>query len=70
MAKSTLDTIDDLLEASIAETGDTEVHYKLRSARQLLSVVEDRRESLDELVEESVEDEALLDNLRDLGYLE
>lgn len=70
MVKSTLETIDDLLEGAIAETSDSEVHYKLRNARQLLSVVEERRESLDDLVEESVEDQELLENLRDLGYLE
>lgn len=39
MPKTTLDTIDELLEGALNETDDSEVHYKLRNARQLLDVV-------------------------------
>lgn len=71
MAKTTLETIDELLEGVLNETDDSDIHYKLRNARQLLRVVEQRHQDLaDEGVIEEVDDDELVDNLRDLGYIE
>lgn len=58
-------------KGAINETDDSEVHYKLRSARQLVQVVEQHHKDLaDEDITDAVEDEEILDELRDLGYVE
>jgi hypothetical protein len=49
---------------------DPEVRYELRSVQQLLRAVQQRHEDLDEALDETVGDEDILTNLRDLGYLE
>ena len=66
----TVDTIRALLNGAIDETEDSETHFKLRSALQLLAVVEERDDRLRrdlgnvELPEETTE------RLRELGYLD
>ncbi|RLM88035.1 hypothetical protein [Haloarcula sp. Atlit-7R] len=70
MAETTLDTIDKLLEGAFDDIGDPDVRYKLRSARQLLQVVQQRHETLDEAIDDAVSDEQIMSNLRDLGYIE
>jgi len=68
MAKTTLATIDELLEGAFEDVDDPEVRYKLRSARQLLQVVQERQDIIDEAIDTAVEDDEILNNLRDLGY--
>jgi len=70
MAETTLDTIDELLAGAFDDVDDPDVRYKLRSARQLVQVVQQRHETLDEAIDEAVDDEAILSNLRDLGYMD
>jgi hypothetical protein len=70
MGETTLETIDELLKGSIEETDDADVSYKLRSARQLIDVVRMRHEEIDETIEEVQLDEEILENLRELGYVE
>jgi hypothetical protein len=71
MAKTTLDTIDELLEGVLDETDGSEIHYKLRSARQLVEVVKQRQKNLvDKGILDEVDDDQLLDDLRELGYIE
>lgn len=71
MGQTTLDTIDELLEGVIDETDDSEIHYKLRKARQLAEVVKQRHRDLaDEGITNEVDDEEILNDLRDLGYIE
>jgi hypothetical protein len=71
MGQTTLDTIDELLEGVIDETDDSEIHYKLRKARQLVEVVKQRHRDLaDEGITNEVDDEEILNDLRDLGYIE
>jgi hypothetical protein len=70
MGETTLDTIDGLLENALNETDDSNVRYKLRNARQLIQIVEQRHQDLaDEDITDAVEDEEILDELRDLGYV-
>ena len=69
MAKSALSTIEELLEGVQEGVDDPEASYKLRSARQLLSVLKQRNEDLDEAIDEAIPDEEILENLRQLGYL-
>lgn len=70
MAETTLATMDELLEGALDDVDDPEVRYKLRSARQLLQVVQQRQDIIDEAIDTAIEDEAVLQNLRDLGYTE
>jgi len=70
MAETTLETIDQLLDGVFADVADPDVRYKLRSARQLLQVVQQRHETLDEAIDDAVSDEQILRNLRDLGYID
>jgi len=70
MAETTLDTIDELLQGAFDDVNDPDVRYKLRSARQLLQVVQQRHETLDEAIDDAISDEQVMSNLRDLGYIE
>ncbi|KOX94156.1 hypothetical protein [Haloarcula rubripromontorii] len=70
MAETTLATIDELLEGTLDDVDDPEARYKLRSARQLLQVVQQRQDIIDEAIDTAIEDEEVLQNLRDLGYTE
>lgn len=71
MAKTTLDTIDELLESALEDTDDSEIRYKLRNARQLLQIVKERhRDIADEGIADAVDDEEILNDLRDLGYID
>jgi hypothetical protein len=69
MAKSTLETIDDLLAGAAENTSNQEALYNINSARQLLAVVEQDYDDVEDIAAR-VEDVELLDRLRDLGYLE
>ena len=70
MAETTLNTIDELLKGAFDDVNDPDVRYKLRSARQLLQVVQQRHETLDEAIDDAISDEQIMSNLRDLGYIE
>ena len=70
MSETTLDTIGQLLKRAADETDNPEVRYKINSARQLLRVVEHDEALFYEQVNDAVEDEIVLERLRELGYLE
>lgn len=70
MGETTVETIDELLAGAIADTDDEDVHYKLRNARQLLDVVRTRHEQIDEAIDETEVTSEVLENLRELGYVE
>jgi hypothetical protein len=70
MGDTTLETIDDLLQGVIEETDDSDIHYKLQSARQLITVVQDRHEQIGETLTKEDIDEGTFDTLRELGYVE
>jgi len=70
VAKTTIDTIDELLAGVMEDVEGSEARYKLRNARQLVEVVRQRHHDLDEAIEDSVDDEEILEDLRDLGYVE
>ena len=70
MSGTTVDTIAELLEGAAEEAENSEVRYKVNSARQMLDVIRHRDGGLEETVTETVEDEELLERLRGLGYLE
>lgn len=66
MSDNPLTTVQTLLESVIEETDDQEVHYKLRSALQILEASKEEVSTLKEAVAEHPE---LEDRLNDLGYL-
>ncbi|QCC46202.1 hypothetical protein [Halobellus limi] len=70
MASDTSETIRSLLEGAIERTDDEEVHYKLRTAMQLLDVVRVRNEQLSDTLSAVDLDEDLEARLEELGYLE
>ena len=66
MSQETLSTVRELLTTVLDETDDAEVHYKLRTALQLLDVHRQDLTSLDDVTE----DDELRSRLEDLGYLD
>lgn len=66
MSEDPLETVQTLLESVIEETDDAEVHYKLRSALQIL---EASKEEVSTLKEAAADHPELEDRLSDLGYL-
>ena len=66
MSEDPLETVQTLLESVIKETDDPEVHYKLRSALQIL---EASKEEVSTLKEAAADHPELKDRLSDLGYL-
>jgi hypothetical protein len=66
----TVDTIRALLDGAIDETDDPETHFKLRSALQLLAVVEERDERLQRDLRDVELPEGTASRLRELGYLD
>ena len=66
MSEDPLETVQTLLESVIEEADDAEVHYKLRSALQILEASKEEVSTLKEAVADHPE---LEDRLSDLGYL-
>lgn len=70
MISDTAETIKPLLESVIERTDDEEVHYKLRTAMQLLDVVRVRNEQVSDTLSAVDLDDDLEARLEELGYLE
>ena len=70
MPSSTVGTIKQLVDASIEETDNSEVRYKLRTASQLVDVLQHNNEDLSEMLENADSDAELKQKLRDMGYME
>jgi hypothetical protein len=66
VSEDTLETIESLLEWVLENTHDEEVHYKVRTALQLLAVQENEIAGLQETVERDAE---LEQRLEELGYI-
>ena len=69
MSETTLDTLEDLLQGAEEDIDNSDAVYKLRSARQLVEVLRQRQDDRDKAIEDVIDDEEVLDNLRDLGSL-
>jgi hypothetical protein len=67
MTRETLSTIETLLESLLEETDESEVHYKLRTALQLLEI---QKSDIRQLEDAAADDEQLERRLRKLGYIE
>jgi len=69
MSDTPAGTIETLLEGVLEETSDANVHFKLRTALQLLSVIQEREQMTEDLLEESEIDGEVRQRLQELGYL-
>lgn len=70
MTTSTIETIETLLESVLDSTEGSEVHFKLRTALSLLTVVKERDDVAREALETAELDEEVRNSLMELGYLD
>lgn len=70
MAENMLDTLDELLEGVMNDVDDSDSRYKIRSARQLVEAIKQYNLDFQEATEDTVDDEEILENLRELGYID
>jgi len=70
VVREALDTVDELLEGAANDIDDSDALYKIRSARQLLELAKQRHQDHDEAIEELIGDDQVLNDLRELGYVE
>lgn len=70
MDKGVIDTIDELLQGAVDDIDDPETTYKIRSAQQLLNVIEQRHDDVNLLIDDAIADEEVINDLRNLGYLD
>jgi len=70
MGKVPCDTVQAMLASVQEEVGDSELIFKLRTARQLVMVCEENMNTLEEAVAEAELDEETRKKLRQLGYLD
>ncbi|WP_256290291.1 hypothetical protein [Halobellus inordinatus] len=70
MSQNTSDTLASLLESVIEDTNGADVHFKLRTALQLLDVVRVRNEQITDTLSDVDLDADLEERLRELGYVE
>jgi hypothetical protein len=60
----------ELVEWVLQDTDDDEHRFKLRTALQLLEVVQEQQEAVNQTLAGSDLDEQTRENLQELGYLE
>ena len=70
MPENALDTIEEILQSVQEDVIDSETAYKIRNARQLVQVVRQKNDDLNEAIDETITDDEIVENLRELGYLE
>lgn len=70
MAETTVDALRDILKSLLEEAEDEDVSFKLRTALQLLVVMEDRQELARSAIDQADLDPAVRESLRKLGYID
>ena len=70
MGKVPCDTVQTMLASVQEEVDDSELIFKLRTARQLVMACEENMNTLEEAVAEAELDEETREKLRQLGYLD
>jgi hypothetical protein len=69
MSETPIETTQTMLESLLEETEDSEVHFKLRTALQLLDIAEEQYDAGREALAECDLDQDTRDDLEELGYL-
>ncbi|MEF8778480.1 MAG: hypothetical protein V5A36_06175 [Natronomonas sp.] len=70
MTQPIAEKIDTMLATVQQEVDDSDLSFKLRTARQLLVVYDEQLQEHREALAEDDIDEDALENLRELGYLD
>lgn len=70
MSKTTVETTRRLLDSALEEVDDPDVSFKIRSALQLLVLIEERTDEAKKTLEEADIDEKTRESLHELGYLD
>ena len=70
MTETTIDTIRTLLESAVAEADDSEVQFKLRTALQLLAVIDREHDVASEALANAEIDPGVREDLHELGYVD
>ncbi|MDG5778215.1 hypothetical protein VB773_04925 [Haloarculaceae archaeon H-GB2-1] len=69
MGYTTAERIRELLEGVMADTDDDQSRFRLRTALQLIELIEERHDVANEVLEECDLDAQTRQNLQELGYL-
>jgi hypothetical protein len=70
MTGTTIDTIGTLLESAVDETDESEVRFKLRTALQLLTVIDREHDTASKALENAELEPGVREDLRELGYVD
>jgi hypothetical protein len=70
VTETTIDTIRTLLENAVAESDDSEVHFKLRTALQLLAVIDREHDAASKALANAEIEPDVREDLRELGYVD
>jgi hypothetical protein len=70
MVDTTVKHVKVLVESVLVETNDKDHQFRLRTALQLLELIEEQQDAADKALADCEMDEQTRQNLRKLGYLE
>jgi hypothetical protein len=70
MAYTTTERAAELIRGVLQDTDDDENRFKLRTALQLIELIDEQHELAVQTINDSNIDEQTRENLRELGYLE
>jgi hypothetical protein len=70
MRSTTTERAAELIEGVLRETEDDELRFKLRTALQLLELIQEQHEAADRALADSDLGDQTRENLQELGYLE
>ncbi|SEF51973.1 hypothetical protein SAMN04488133_0021 [Halobellus limi] len=70
MTNTPLNTIKQLVDSAIEETDDSGIRFKLRTASQLVDVVQSRNDDLLDSLENADLNDELQEELHNMGYIE
>ena len=70
MGTTAIERVIELTESVLEDTDNDEYKFRLRTAIQLLEIIEDRHNEASDVLADCDLDEQIQANLKDLGYLE
>lgn len=70
MSITTIERVIELTESILEDTDNSEHKFKLRTALQLLEIIEGRHDAASDVLADYELDEQVQENLQELGYLE
>jgi len=70
MTDTPIETIQTMLESVLEESDDPDIHYKLRTSLQLLTILEERDAAGRDALEHADLDPDVVERLERLGYID